>query len=301
MHSLIIKLGATGDVVRTTPLLHRLDGEVTWVTASRNKTLLQDIPEVRHDLRVLGWEDRSIIAGESFDLVINLEDDLDTAVFLKSVHANRMFGAYANGTDSLSYTQDSSRWFDLSLISAYGRQKADELKFQNRCTYQKLIFEGLGLEFEGERYLLPPTAESDLRGDIAIASEAGPVWPMKKWAHYDWLKSELESRGLIVNYLPTRATLLEHLADVRGHRCVVSGDSLPMHLAIGSGIPNVALFTCTSPWEIHEYGVLKKLVSPLLGEFFYKREFDPRATTAISRGDVLKTVLGQIQPSTCLP
>ena len=39
---------------------------------------------------------------------------------------------------------------------------------------------------------------------------------MKKWAHYDWLKSELEQRGLKVNYLPTRATLPEHLADVRG-------------------------------------------------------------------------------------
>ena len=114
---------------------------------------------------------------------------------------------------------------------------------------------------------------------------------MKKWAHFDWLKSELESRGLKVNFLPTRPTLLEHLADVRGHRCVVSGDSLPMHLALGSDVPCVALFNCTSPWEIHDYGILTKLVSPLLGEFFYKRAFDPRATTAISRDEVLDAVL----------
>jgi len=136
-----------------------------------------------------------------------------------------------------------------------------------------------------------------LQGDVAIASEAGPVWPMKKWAHYEWLKSELESRGLKVNFLPARPTLLQHLADVRGHRCLVSGDSLPMHLALGSGVPCVALFNCTSPWEIHDYGILAKLVSPLLGEFFYKREFDSRATTAISSDEVLNAVLRTIPSS----
>jgi heptosyltransferase-2 len=117
---------------------------------------------------------------------------------------------------------------------------------------------------------------------------------MKKWAHFDWLKTELEKQGLKVNFLPTRPTLLEHLADVRGHRCVVSGDSLPMHLALGSRVPCVALFNCTSPWEIHDYGILTKLVSPQLAEYFYKRGFDPLATTAISRDEVLASVLRSI-------
>jgi heptosyltransferase-2 len=110
---------------------------------------------------------------------------------------------------------------------------------------------------------------------------------MKKWAHYARLKSELEAKGLTVNFLPRRPTLLDHLADVRGHRCLVSGDTLPMHLALGSGIPGVALFNCTSPWEIFDYGRLTKLISPLLSELFYSREFDARATTAIPFGDVL--------------
>jgi heptosyltransferase II len=75
----------------------------------------------------------------------------------------------------------------------------------------------------------------------------------------------------------------------------VCGDSLPMHLALGSGIPTVALFNCTSPWEIHDYGLLTKLVSPLLGEFFYKRAFDPRATTAIPFEDVLGAVRAKLE------
>jgi heptosyltransferase-2 len=291
MKVLILKLGATGDVVRTTPLLRRFDGHLTWITASKNLALLEGLTGASAELRPIRWEDRSVLEGESFDLTISLEDDVDTARFLKSIHTDRLFGAYVSGEDRMSYTDDASRWFDLSLISVYGRKKADELKFQNRHSYQKLVFEGLGLEFGGEEYLLPPTDDSDLQGDVAIASEAGPVWPMKKWEHYAWLKNELETRGLKVNFLPTRPTLLEHLADVRGHRCLVSGDSLPMHLALGSGVPCVSLFNCTSPWEIHEYGILTKLISPLLGEFFYKRQFDPRATTAIGCDDVLDAVL----------
>ena len=291
MNTLIVKLGATGDVVRTTPLLHRLEGHVTWLTAPKNKPLLEGLARTSAELRVLDWNDRPELAGERFDLVINLEDEPEIAQVLQSIRYDSIFGAYEDAAHGMSYTSESSKWFDLSLISVHGRKKADELKFQNRGTYQDLIFSGLGFGFAAEPYLLPPTAKSNLSGDVAIAPEAGAVWPMKKWAHYEWLRNELERRGLEVNYLPTRPTLLEHLADVRGHRCVVSGDSLPMHLAIGSGIPSVALFSCTSPWEIYDYGILTKIVSPLLGEFFYKRGFDPRATTAISKDSVLNAVL----------
>jgi heptosyltransferase-2 len=249
------------------------------------------LPGLPVDLSVVNWEDRFVLEGSFYDLVIHLEDDIETAGIQKSIRASRLFGAFENGGRTMSYSRDSSGWFDLSLISAFGNRRADELKFENRRSYQELIFEGLGFRFAGDDYFLPPTEKSDLIGDVAIAPEAGSVWPMKQWAHYDWLKSELEERGLKVNFLPIRPTLLEHLADVRAHRCLVSGDSLPMHLAIGSHVPSVALFNCTSPWEIFDYGILIKLVSPLLGECFYKRSFDSRATTAISKGEVLSAVL----------
>ena len=156
----------------------------------------------------------------------------------------------------------------LSVLSA--RAEADRLKLKNRRTYQELIFEGLGFRFAGETYLLPEPIETGLTGDVAIATEAGVVWPMKKWAYYGELKELLEDQGLTVNILPERPSLLEHLSDVRSHRCVVGGDTLPMHLALGSGISCVTLFNCTSPWEIYDYGIQKKVVSPLLEEFFYR-------------------------------
>lgn len=290
MNVLVIKLGATGDVVRTTPLIRRLHADVIWVTASKNKPLLIGLSQ---EVRCLSWEERHAAAGRKYDLVINLEDDIETSAFLKEVSYAQLFGAYLTPDNELGYTDDARRWFDLSLISKYGREEADRLKLLNRSTYQDLVFQGLGFSFCGEQYLLPPTAKSPLQGDVAISPVAGPVWPMKGWAYYDELRRELESRGLTVNVLPTRPTLLEHLADVRGHRCLVSGDSLPMHLALGSGVKCVSIFNCTSPWEIYDYGIQTKIVSPLLEEFFYKRGFDAHATQAITLHEVLTAVLQQ--------
>jgi heptosyltransferase-2 len=291
MKVLIIKLGATGDVVRTTPLIRRLNGQITWLTEGKNIVLLEGLND---SLRCFSWEGRESALDTRYDLAINLEDTLDVGQFLKAVRCGEIFGAYVDSGGSLRYTENSRCWFDLSLISSYGRRKADHLKFLNRQTYQEMIFRGLGLRFTGETYLLPKPIETELRGDVAIAAEAGSIWPMKKWAYYSELKRQLEARGFIVNMLPKRSSLLQHLSDVKNHRCLVGGDSLPMHLALGTDTPCVSLFTCTSPWEIYDYAIQKKIVSPLLEEFFYKRGYDELATTAIGVDEVLGAVMTQL-------
>jgi ADP-heptose:LPS heptosyltransferase len=291
MKILILKLNATGDVVRTTPLLRFLEGEITWLTASRNTVLLSGLAE---NLRCLSWEERILAKDADYDLVINLEDDVDVAWFLKEVEYKQLFGAYMNGRNRVEYTGDSSRWFDLSLVSVHGKEKADQLKLENRHTYQEMIFDGLGLRFGGQKYILPKAVATDLSGDIAIAAEAGPVWPMKNWAYYDELKRQLEAKGLTVNVLPRRKSLLEHMGDVQSHRCLVGGDSLPMHIALGTQTRCVNLFNCTSPWEIYDYGIQAKIVSPLLTRYFYRRDFDSRATMAIGVNQVLGAVIKQL-------
>jgi len=291
MKILILKLNATGDVVRTTPLLKCLEGEITWITARRNTVLLD---RLAGNLRVFSWEDRESVRNEEYDLVINLEDEVELAAFVREVRPKQLFGAYLDGNDTVSYTEDARRWFDMSIISRYGKTQADALKFHNRKTYQQLIFEGLGLRFTDQKYLLPEPQYTGLCGDVAIAPVAGAVWPMKNWGYYDRLGQQLEAAGLKVNVLPVRESLLEHLGDVQNHRCLVSGDSLPMHLALGSAIPCVSLFSCTSPWEIHDYGIQKKIISPLLPEFFYRRDFDRRATTAISLSEVYDATIRQL-------
>ncbi len=294
MSVLVLKLGATGDVVRTTSLLHRLPEPVTWITAAGNCSLL---PTTGIDLRCLSWDDRHQALDRDYDLVINLEDEIEVANYAKEFRHSRLFGAYTDDGRTVRYTDDASGWFDMSMLSAHGRERADELKLQNRRSYQDLIFEGLGYRFEGEPYCLPAATPTDLSGDVAMAPFAGAVWPMKNWAFYSELKDALEQRGLSVNILPTRPTLLEHLGDIQGHRCLVSGDSLPMHLALGSDVPCVTIFNCTSPWEIFDYDLLQKVISPRLADFFYQRGLDPAATAAVSMDEVLDAVLRQLEHS----
>jgi heptosyltransferase II len=291
MSTLIVKLNATGDVVRTTTLLRALRGPVTWITARNNRALLEG---TWPNMQCLAWEDRAHASGLKFDLAINLEDELETASFVRSVAPGEVFGAYLGPGDDILYTPSAREWFDMSLVSRFGRQRADELKLLNRRSYQQMIFSGLGLEFNNEAYVLPEPVRTKLTGDVAIAPVAGAVWPMKNWAHYQPLQDRLRAAGLRVNMLPKRESLLEHLGDIANHRCLVGGDSLPMHLALGLGVQCVTLFNCTSPWEIHDYGLQTKLISPRLAEFFYKRTFDAEATAAIGLDEVLQAVLHRL-------
>src|SRR5262249_21835830 len=104
MNTLIIKLGATGDVVRTTPLLHRLTGQITWLTAAKNTPLLRGL---KRNLRCLAWEERDRALDAHYDLAINLEDTLDVAEFLKTVRCGEIFGAYVDANGSFCYTENS--------------------------------------------------------------------------------------------------------------------------------------------------------------------------------------------------
>lgn len=293
MSILIVKLNAVGDVVRTTTLLRTRRDDVTWITDNPASELLKPIESVR----CFSWSERDRALDRDYEIVVNLEDDQPVADFVRRVRHRRVFGAYSSGDGAVRYTEDARQWFDLSLISVYGREQADKLKLANRKTYQQLIFSGLDMDFKGEAYVLPPPAVTSLCGDVAIAPVAGPVWPMKAWAYYGQLQQELQNAGFSVNVLPRRESLLEHLGDVANHRCLVSGDSLPMHLALGTGTPCVTLFNCTSPWEIYDYGIQTKLVSPLLEQFFYKRVFDPAATTAIRLQDVFDAVRERLRAS----
>lgn len=148
MNTLIVKLDATGDVVRTTPLLRRLTGHITWLTETRNRLLLEGLT---NDLQCISWDERQQLPDLKYDLIINLEDDLAIARHLKTLKFEQLFGAYADSDGKPRYTADSRGWFDLSLISSYGKEQADKLKFQNRRTYQDLIFDGFGLGFRGRK------------------------------------------------------------------------------------------------------------------------------------------------------
>ena len=283
MKILIIKYGASGDVVRTTTLLNVLDGEIDWLTAAMNTSLLNGLSQIKN---IYTENDFAAIKNNHYDLVINLEDSREAAQILSQITYSELYGSYINKEDKLLYTDNSRSWFDLSLISRFGIKQADQLKYENQKSFQELVYNGLGFKFNGQPYLLPKSPVTNLHGDVAISPKAGKVWPMKNWAFYDELASVLRKDGYIVNYLPQRETMLEHLSDVRNHRFLISGDSLPMHFALGSMVELLTIFICTSPTEIYNYGIQTKIVSPYLEKYFYKRDFDPEAIKSISLEEV---------------
>ncbi len=129
---MILKLGATGDVVRTTPLLKHLPGEISWVTAEKNVSLLTGLTKT---LRSVSWEQRAQFCDREYDLVINLEDTADVAQFLPQLKFKKLFGAFIDANGALVYTDDARGWFELSLISRFGKAAADKLKLENRRSY----------------------------------------------------------------------------------------------------------------------------------------------------------------------
>ncbi|MGA9362896.1 MAG: glycosyltransferase family 9 protein [Bacteroidota bacterium] len=289
---LIIKTGAAGDVLRTTALLHLFkDWEIDWFIDEGNRELVLN-SYVRHVFDKSGM----VSAGKVYDLVIDLEDDAAVVGnLLQRLKFSRIFGARIDEGKRISYTPDSAAWFDLGLISRYGVRKADELKLRNRSSYQEILFRCLGHEFTGEEYIMPDQIPSStLKGDIAIAPKAGERWPMKTWFYFEDLKRDL-SKHYRVNTLPMRRTILEHIADIKQHRFVISPDSLPMHIALGLRIPCVAIFTCTSPWEIYDYGLLTKVISPKLDKYFYKREFNEEGVKCVPYQQVYDLLLEKLR------
>jgi heptosyltransferase II len=75
---------------------------------------------------------------------------------------------------------------------------------------------------------------------------------------------------------------------------IISGDTLAMHIALGYKIPCIGIFNCTSPSEIYDYGVLQKVTSPLLNDFFYNTQYLKTATEAVSIDEVLHAVSFQL-------
>jgi ADP-heptose:LPS heptosyltransferase len=285
MKILIIKFGAAGDVIRVTTLLHLFpNASIDWVVSDNNSILLGGLPNINRVILLSKIYETQL---NEYDLVINLEDNLEAGNIIRRIKYQDLFGSYIDNNEKLTYTENSRGWFDLSLISKYGLKEANKLKFQNQRSFQEIVFEGLGKKFNGEEYLLPESPYSKLYGDVAIAPKAGKVWPMKNWAYFDELAQYIRAKGFIVNFLPDRPTMLDHLADVKNHSVLISGDSLPMHFALGSKITTISLFICTSPAEIYDYYSMKKIISPDIEKYWYRRDFDENAITSISLEEVI--------------
>lgn len=188
---LIIKLGALGDVIRTTPLVVKFrklfpDCHITWLTQS---------PDVlpREGINVIMRPDAFSLFSLSqsqFDIAINLDKEQEACQLLAAVSASEKFGYdWQNG--------------QLAPATAAATHKLmtgffDDLSRENTKSYLEEIFEICHFEFQGEPYLI--NKNSDLaekwnhvlqeraagRMIVGLNTGCGPRWNTRLWPVEYW-------------------------------------------------------------------------------------------------------------------
>lgn len=307
---MIVKLGAIGDVIRTTSVLAGLKAKyqpdnIDWLTSKSGKAVLLNNPYLS---RIILWDERDQ-AGE-YDLVIGLEDELEICQFVSSIKAKKILGAYANKQGQIVYTP--SAWFDMSAISRFGLEKANQLKKANKKTFQQHMADLLRVQVGNYVFsLTPEEIEYGKKAvkDLGIGSKerifgintgAGKRWQLKSLSVeqtidlINMIKKKLGAVCLILggedekerNGLLSKETgmpsagvhNLRHFASIINQtRLLVSSDSLAMHFGIALAKRLVVFFGPTSSAEIELYGLGAKIDSGMDCLVCYRKECDKKA------------------------
>lgn len=305
MDILIIKLGALGDVIRTTAILPGLKAKykgcrIDWVTKNGSLDFLKNNRLIN---RVCMIEDAGKLKGKKYDLVISLDDEHEACGLASSIRPKKIVGAFLED-GKRSYTNDSSSWFDMGLLSKFGKKKADELKRKNKRTYQQIMYKILGLEYEKQQPQLALSKKEldfgkgfakkhDIKKSdfvIGINTGAGGRWEDKKlsiektaelidglgmqikpklllFGGPEEVERNREIKKLAGSYIIDAGcsnSLMEFSSLVNLCDVIVTSDSLALHIGVALKKKVVAFFCPTPSSEIELYGRGIKIV-PKIG------------------------------------
>ncbi len=170
MKILIIKLGAIGDVLRTTKFLPALKDrypncDIHWLTKRSSNEILKNN---QYLTKIFLMEDNPCLKDEKYDLVISLDDEESACKIAGEIKTTKLVGIYIKDNKKI-YTKETQEWFDMGLSSRLGKIKADMLKAANTKTYQELHFKMLG--FDGDEWKKYEPQLNLLEQDINFASK----------------------------------------------------------------------------------------------------------------------------------
>ncbi len=294
MRILIIKLGAIGDVIRTTSILHGLrekykNCKIDWVTKKESFDVLRNNNLINEMYLI---DNNKKIKNKKYDLVICLDDDLDACRLASGINSKKIIGAYLKNNQRI-YTKNSSLWFDIGLLSRFGKQKADELKAKNKKTYQEIMYKILGLKYKKQEPILILDKEplqfakkfikkNKIKKSgliIGINTGAGGRWEDKKLSVektaelIDKLNNQINAKILLfggpeekernedikktINTKTIDAgcnnSLMEFASLVNLCNVLVTSDSLALHIGVALKKKIVCFFYPTSANEIELY------------------------------------------------
>jgi len=320
---LIIKHGALGDVIRTSYILQGLHDKFgghcnfTWVTEKSAESLLKYHPLVHELVLVHSLNDPKVqkkMFQKHYDWVISLDDELNSCQLVHKLTTRRLTGSYVEfDSDQIKYTDESSPWFDMGIISKFGKEIADQKKKSNSRTHTEILQEILGVRIDKPSFFTNPKFEdfpeqilSGTRAHcVGLNLSAGDRWPSKRMPleHAirlcDALASESVNTYLLggdgdfsFNEQLTHRShnpnlilcepqpLLNFAALIRRLDLIVSSDSLALHLAISQGVPNVSFYAPTSAAEIDTFSTGAKVISLSSDYCSYRPDADNSTITS---------------------
>ena len=294
---LIIKLGAMGDVLRTTFLLEGLKelypaSKISWIVSENNARVLENNKFI-DEIIINNEKTTGFLTNNYFDLAINLDLSPESLALARLCCREKIAGyTLDNGRNIISSNDAAKHWLSMS---AY-----DELKKANDKTYQhwmskitelpkdnyEIIVPLHDLSVEKALYFLKINGIKTDKKIIGINPGAGKRWKMKKWrtdgfialAKYFSLKGhiilllggndDIEEINIIMNEkiknvysTGTNNSIPDFFAMINLCDIVVCGDTMALHAAAGLKKNVVALFGPTSLAEIEMYGRGVKLQS----------------------------------------
>ena len=199
---LFIKLGAIGDVIRTTPLLERYkekygDCHFTWITHSPKV-----VPKTEVDL-ILKWNESSVsyVSNQEFDIAINLDKDKEACMLLSLVNSIDKFGFIWKNGHLNTATNNAEHKLITGLF--------DHISKTNTKNYLEEIFEICHFDFKGEEYLINLNEKlsnnwkeklgklANGKTIIGINTGCGLRWKTRLWPSEYWVEliKNLEQQG----------------------------------------------------------------------------------------------------------
>ncbi len=283
---LIIKLGAAGDVLRTTPILTPLRKEhpharIWWLTHS------PELVPGSHVDRILTWksENLEILSSLQFSWLLNLDKDHYACALASRIPAKKKSGFVLGTHGEARPADDRAKKKFLTGIF-------DDVSLANRKDYPTELFEMCGYEFAGEEYILDlPSAEAfpgldRSRPIVGLNTGAGARWTSRLWSIEQWIElanrlhasgkkvlllggPEEDARNREIQHRTNGAAqylgyfhLAQFISLMQNCEVVVTGVTMGLHLAIALKKKIVLINNIFNPYEFGNLYGLGEIVQP---------------------------------------
>ncbi len=183
---LIIKLGAIGDVIRTTPLLKPIkekhpSAKIFWLTYTHSI-----VPKEVDVVLKLNSESLVYLESLEFDSIFNLDKDKEACALISKLNSKVKKGFILKDGIPFPADKDAEHKYYTGIF--------DDLSKQNKKNYLEEIFEICGFKYSGEKYILSNFDEySDSwnldhsKKIVGLNTGCGGRWTSRLWPEENWI------------------------------------------------------------------------------------------------------------------